>query len=99
MKISIKDYIAVRNFLADDFDKIMDLILEADHYICCLFEVDEIILELSKDPEDGYHTLCAGIPYKRFGGDLLLDRFDDLWFIDNLHRFKGKVLFDLVIEG
>lgn len=93
MKININDYNSVKNFLSDDFENIMDLISEASLYIYSIFEVDVLILDLHIDPEEGYHTLCVGIPYNYIGGDCLLEKFEDLWFIDNMHRFKGKAYF------
>lgn len=93
MKINIKDYISVKSCLGKDFDTIIDTISEASHYIKSLFDVDEINIELSTDPEEGDVGVAVFIGYNKPDVQELLAKFDELWYIDNMNRLKEKVIF------
>lgn len=98
MRINIKDYVAVRDYLGEDFDKVMDFILEARHYIYSFFENEELNIKISFDPEGGSSTIYCCIPYKFLDGDCLMEKFEETWFLDNMHRVNCMIVFDVVLE-
>lgn len=98
MIINIKDFVGIRDFLGDDFDRVMDFILESRHYVYSFFENKELDIEISYDPEGGTPSIFACIPYKFMDGEELMEKFEDTWLLDNMQRIDCKVVYCVVRE-
>lgn len=95
MQIDIKDYVSVSDFLGKDFDSVLDLILEARHYLKSFYDDAVLSLEMNFDPEEGYHDLGCHILTNNKDAEEDLYKFEDLWLLDNMARFKKRVTFSI----
>ncbi len=78
-----------------------DVLLEAFSQLQRIFGADMLVdLVLRSDPEEPYQELFGYVHHQGSIEDShdRLDTFDDEWFLDNLHRTKGLLNFNLAFD-
>ena len=89
----------VRAFLVEN-PSLTSLLLEAIPHISAVFGDDsEVVLQLITDPEHStkHVILFANILTSLSAEEalVLLDVFDEQWFLDHIHRARGRLTFSL----
>jgi hypothetical protein len=88
----VPDATGIRNFLKDNIN-ILDVLPEAEEVLFSIFGDVKLEMLLSTDPSEGTQIIFIVIHCGAIGANELLDEFDEEWFIDNRHKFKGKLNF------